>query len=375
MIDRDEYRALTTDAAVWIADGFGQFEVTGPDAHAFVNRVTTADLSVLPPGRFAHALLLHDDASILGRVTIYRFPDRTMLLVDRAARTAAWNDIVARKRGNLRLRDISEDIGLAAVRGPRAVERLEAVLAPLPAQPGDVTNSRCGGVDVFAARASSDGADGVDLYCRRRDLPAVRATLEQQGIPVVSDAVWALHRLEWGSPAIGVEIDPDDTPVEAGLEALVVQGKGAPYPGEVAYAASFLEWFAEEGKRLYGDVIPAHAGDKRILVQKEPVGVTAAITPWNFPSAMITRKAGPALAAGCAMVLKPAPQTPFSALALAALAERAGIPAGLFSVITADAATSREVGAELCENPVVRKLSFTGSTAVGIKLMQQCAPT
>ncbi len=148
--------------------------------------------------------------------------------------------------------------------------------------------------------------------------------------------------------------------------------------GEVAYAASFLEWFAEEGKRLYGDVIPAHAGDKRILVQKEPVGVTAAITPWNFPSAMITRKAGPALAAGCAMVLKPAPQTPFSALALAALAalaERAGIPAGLFSVITADAAMSREVGAELCENPVVRKLSFTGSTAVGIKLMQQCAPT
>ncbi|WP_272867534.1 NADP-dependent succinate-semialdehyde dehydrogenase [Stutzerimonas stutzeri] len=145
--------------------------------------------------------------------------------------------------------------------------------------------------------------------------------------------------------------------------------------GEVAYAASFLEWFAEEGKRLYGDVIPAHAGDKRILVQKEPVGVTAAITPWNFPSAMITRKAGPALAAGCAMVLKPAPQAPFSALALAALAERAGIPAGLFSVITADAAMSREVGAELCEHPVVRKLSFTGSTAVGIKLMQQCAPT
>jgi len=145
--------------------------------------------------------------------------------------------------------------------------------------------------------------------------------------------------------------------------------------GEVAYAASFLEWFAEEGKRLYGDVIPAHAGDKRILVQKEPVGVTAAITPWNFPSAMITRKAGPALAAGCAMVLKPAPQTPFSALALAVLAERAGIPAGLFSVLPADAERSREVGAELCANPIVRKLSFTGSTGVGIKLMEQCAPT
>ena len=145
--------------------------------------------------------------------------------------------------------------------------------------------------------------------------------------------------------------------------------------GEIAYAASFIEWFAEEAKRAYGDVIPAHAGDKRILVQKEPVGVTAAITPWNFPSAMITRKAGPALAVGCAMVLKPAPQTPFSALALAALAEQAGIPAGLLSVIPADVDASRDVGAELCGNPIVRKLSFTGSTGVGIKLMQQCAPT
>lgn len=145
--------------------------------------------------------------------------------------------------------------------------------------------------------------------------------------------------------------------------------------GEIAYAASFIEWFAEEAKRAYGDVIPAHAGDKRILVQKEPVGVTAAITPWNFPSAMITRKAGPALAAGCAMVLKPAPQTPFSALALAVLAERAGIPAGLLSVIPADVDASREVGGELCDNPIVRKMSFTGSTGVGIKLMQQCAPS
>lgn len=145
--------------------------------------------------------------------------------------------------------------------------------------------------------------------------------------------------------------------------------------GEIAYAASFIEWFAEEAKRAYGDVIPGHAADKRILVQKEPVGVTAAITPWNFPSAMITRKAGPALAAGCAMVLKPAPQTPFSALALVALAERAGLPAGLLSVVTADVQASREVGAELCESPVVRKLSFTGSTGVGIKLMEQCAPT
>jgi succinate-semialdehyde dehydrogenase / glutarate-semialdehyde dehydrogenase len=145
--------------------------------------------------------------------------------------------------------------------------------------------------------------------------------------------------------------------------------------GEVVYAASFIEWFAEEAKRVYGDVIPGHQADKRILVQKEPVGVTAAITPWNFPAAMITRKVGPALAAGCAMVLKPAPQTPFSALALAALAEEAGLPAGLFSVVTADVDNAREVGAELCANPIVRKLSFTGSTGVGIKLMEQCAPS
>ena len=145
--------------------------------------------------------------------------------------------------------------------------------------------------------------------------------------------------------------------------------------GEVMYAASFLEWFAEEAKRAYGDIIPGHATDKRILVQKEAIGVAAAITPWNFPSAMITRKAGPALAAGCAMVLKPAPQTPFSALALAELASRAGIPAGLFSVLPADIDTSIEVGGELCENPIVRKLSFTGSTGVGIRLMAQCAPT
>ena len=145
--------------------------------------------------------------------------------------------------------------------------------------------------------------------------------------------------------------------------------------GEVLYAASFIEWFAEEAKRVYGDTIPGHQADKRLIVTKEPVGVTAAITPWNFPAAMITRKAGPALAAGCAMVLKPAPQTPFSALALAVLAERAGIPAGLVSVLPADAERSREVGSELCANPIVRKLSFTGSTGVGIKLMEQCAST
>lgn len=140
--------------------------------------------------------------------------------------------------------------------------------------------------------------------------------------------------------------------------------------GEIAYAASFLEWFAEEGKRIYGDVIPGHQPDKRLLVLKQPIGVTAAITPWNFPAAMITRKAGPALAAGCTMVIKPASQTPFSALAMAALAEQAGIPAGVLSVVTGSAGA---VGGALTGNPIVRKLSFTGSTEIGQKLMAECA--
>lgn len=145
--------------------------------------------------------------------------------------------------------------------------------------------------------------------------------------------------------------------------------------GEIAYAASFVEWFAEEAKRVYGETIPGHQADKRIVVIKQAIGVAAAITPWNFPSAMITRKAAPALAAGCTMVLKPAPQTPFSALALAELAAQAGIPAGVFNVVTADVEGSRAVGDVLCSSPVVRKLSFTGSTAIGMKLMEQCAPT
>ncbi|HBU7008021.1 TPA: aldehyde dehydrogenase family protein, partial [Klebsiella oxytoca] len=149
------------------------------------------------------------------------------------------------------------------------------------------------------------------------------------------------------------------------------QGKPlAEAKGEIGYAASFIEWFAEEGKRIYGDTIPGHQADKRLLVIKQPIGVTAAITPWNFPSAMITRKAGPALAAGCTMVLKPASQTPFSALALAELANRAGIPEGVFNVVTGSAS---EVGNELTGNPLVRKLTFTGSTEIGRQLMEQCA--
>ncbi|MGE5152829.1 MAG: NAD-dependent succinate-semialdehyde dehydrogenase [Bdellovibrio bacteriovorus] len=159
------------------------------------------------------------------------------------------------------------------------------------------------------------------------------------------------------------------------LALLMTAEQGKPLTearGEIAYAASFLEWFAEEGKRTYGDLIPSPQADRRILVLKEPVGVCAAITPWNFPSAMITRKAGAALAAGCTLVVKPAEQTPLSALALAELSARAGIPPGVFNVVCGDPLV---IGAELTGSSVVRKLSFTGSTEVGRLLMAQCAPT
>ena len=159
------------------------------------------------------------------------------------------------------------------------------------------------------------------------------------------------------------------------LATLMTAEQGKPLAesvGEIAYAASFIEWFAEEAKRVYGDVIPGHQPDKRIVVLRQPVGVVAAITPWNFPAAMITRKAGPALAAGCTMVLKPATQTPYSALALAELGARAGLPSGVFNVITGSAAA---IGGEMTSNPIVRKLTFTGSTEIGKKLMAQCAGT
>jgi succinate-semialdehyde dehydrogenase / glutarate-semialdehyde dehydrogenase len=159
------------------------------------------------------------------------------------------------------------------------------------------------------------------------------------------------------------------------LAVLMTVEQGKPLTesrGEISYAASFIEWFAEEGKRAYGDVIPSHGTDKRIVVLKQPIGVTAAITPWNFPTAMIARKAGPALAAGCTMVIKPSELTPYSALALCVLAERAGIPVGVISVVTGD---PKPIGGEFTSNPLVRKLSFTGSTAVGKLLMSQCAGT
>ena len=158
------------------------------------------------------------------------------------------------------------------------------------------------------------------------------------------------------------------------LGAILTAEMGKPLAeakGEIAYGASFIEWFAEEAKRIYGDVIPGHQPDKRIVVLKQPVGVVAAITPWNFPNAMITRKVGPALAAGCAVVLKPATMTPFSALALAVLAERAGVPKGLFNIVTGK--SSRDIGGEMTGNDKVRKLTFTGSTEVGRVLMKQCS--
>ena len=157
------------------------------------------------------------------------------------------------------------------------------------------------------------------------------------------------------------------------LGAIMTAEQGKPLAeskGEIAYAASFIEWFGEEGKRIYGDTIPGFSADRRIIVLKQPIGVCAAITPWNFPAAMITRKAGPALAAGCTMVVKPASQTPLSALALAALAERAGVPKGVLSVVTGSASA---IGGEMTSNPIVRKVTFTGSTEVGKKLMAQSA--
>jgi succinate-semialdehyde dehydrogenase / glutarate-semialdehyde dehydrogenase len=163
---------------------------------------------------------------------------------------------------------------------------------------------------------------------------------------------------------------------EDDLALLMTLEQGKPLAeahAEVKYAASFLEWFGEEGKRVYGDTIPAPLPDRRIVVLKQPVGVTAGITPWNFPSAMVTRKAAPALAAGCTMVLKPAEQTPLSALALGVLAEEAGLPEGVLSFVTTDADGAPEIGGEMTSNPLVRKLGFTGSTEIGKLLMAQCA--
>ena len=220
----------------------------------------------------------------------------------------------------------------------------------------DVTNPANGEViGSIPKMGAAETARAIDAA--NRAWPAWRAMLSKERAAILRR--WFDLMME----------NQDDLGVLMTLE----QGKPlAEAKGEIAYGASFIEWFAEEGKRIYGDTIPQHQNDKRIVVIKQPVGVVAAITPWNFPNAMITRKAGPALAAGCPIVIKPATQTPYSALALCELAERAGIPAGVISVVTGSA---RKIGGEMTGNPIVRKLSFTGSTEVGKILMEQCAGT
>lgn len=254
----DDYLALTTAAGVWTTGNLGQFEVSGSDAAAFVNRVTTADLSALTSGRFAHALMLRDDASILARVTVYRLGGVVMLLVDGAVRSAAWNELVARKRGTVRLRDISDDVAVLAVRGPRTIAQLTLRLQPMPTAPGHLTHSRIADVDVFAGRSTADGADGLDLYCRGRDLPTLGDALARLGVPLVSDDAWHLMRLEHGTARLGVEIDADDTPVEAGLEHLVALDKGAPFPGESAYRERLRTGALRRlvGFTVAGDAVP-----------------------------------------------------------------------------------------------------------------------
>jgi len=220
----------------------------------------------------------------------------------------------------------------------------------------DVTNPATGAVigtvPKMGAEETRRAIDAAD-----RALPAWRALTAKERAVILR---------RWFDLMMAAEED---------LARLMTAEQGKPLAesrGEIAYGASFIEWFAEEGKRVYGDTIPAHQTDKRIMVIKEPIGVVAAITPWNFPNAMITRKCGPALAAGCTVVVKPATATPYSALALADLAERAGIPAGVINIVTGGAGA---IGGELTGNPTVRKVTFTGSTEIGKMLMEQCAGT
>lgn len=253
-----EYDALTAQAAAWAPTAVGQFEVSGPDAHAFVNRICTVDISGLPPGRFAHGLFLRDDASIQGRVTVYRFGDVVMLLVDEQMRAELWQRIVESKRGNVRLRDISPDIAAIVLRGPAAAARIATLLVPMPSRSGDLVTARFAGVDVFAARTTADGPDGIDLYCRLRDVTDLRQAVVSLAIPFVSADTWELARLEWGVARVGIEIDAADTPVEASLQALVATNKGVAFPGEKAYASRLRTGPLKRlvGFNLDGDVLP-----------------------------------------------------------------------------------------------------------------------
>jgi len=227
-------------------------------------------------------------------------------------------------------------------------------------------------------------ADGAHFDVTNPATGAVVASLPDMGVTETreaieaADAAWPAWRQKTGKERAGILRKLFFLMMEnqEDLAQLITAEGGKPITesrGEVAYGAAFIEWFGEEAKRTYGDLIPATFTDRRIVADKQPIGVCAAITPWNFPIAMVTRKVGPALAAGCPIVLKPARETPLSALALAELAERAGVPPGIFSVVTSS--SGKRIGAELTSNPIVRKLTFTGSTATGKVLMRQCADT
>ena len=226
--------------------------------------------------------------------------------------------------------------------------------------------------DDKATLAVTDPATGKEIAT----VPKMGAKETRRAIDA-AEAAWGPWRAKTGKERSAILRRWNDLMLanQDDLALIMTTEQGKPLTeakGEIAYAASFIEWFAEEAKRIYGDTIPGHQADKRIVVIKEPIGICGAITPWNFPAAMITRKAGPALAAGCVMVLKPASQTPLSALALAVLAERAGVPKGVFNVLTGSATA---IGGEITSNPKVRKVTFTGSTEIGKVLLQQCAGT
>ncbi|HEX7682376.1 MAG TPA: NAD-dependent succinate-semialdehyde dehydrogenase [Trinickia sp.] len=250
-------------------------------------------------------------------------------------------------------------------------------------EPIELKDSSLLQTNAFVAGSWQGADNGASFEVRNPATGRVLATVPEMGAAETRRAIeaaneaWAAWRAQPAKARAAVLrkwydlmlANADD------LAAIMTAEQGKPLAeakGEIVYAASFLEWFGEEAKRVYGDTIPSPTGDKRLVVVKEPVGVCAAITPWNFPAAMITRKVGPALAAGCPIVVKPAEATPLSALALAVLAERAGVPAGVLSIVTGD---PKAIGGEMTSNALVRKLSFTGSTAVGRLLMQQCAST
>ena len=247
-----------------------------------------------------------------------------------------------------------------------------------------LTDSTLLKTDAYINGEWCGAADGARFDVTNPATGAVITTLPDMGVAETREAIeaadraWPAWRAKTGKERAGILRKLFFLMMEnqEDLAQLITAEGGKPLAesrGEVAYGASFIEWFGEEAKRTYGDLIPATFNDRRIVADKQPIGVCAAITPWNFPIAMVTRKVGPALAAGCPMVLKPAHETPLSALALAELTERAGVPPGVFSVVTSS--SGRTVGGELTSNPTVRKLTFTGSTATGKVLMRQCADT